>query len=102
MSLNKLMKQAQRMQQQMAAVQEGLASRTVEATAPGGVVKVVATCDGMIKSIKINPDAVSKDDVPFLEDLVLQGVNAALNQAKEVSNRELGGVTAGLQIPGMF
>ena len=102
MSLNKLMKQAQRMQQQMAAVQAGLSQRTVEAAVGGGTVKVVASCDGSIRSIKINPDAVSKDDVAVLEDLVLQGVNAALDQAKEVSNRELGSVTAGLQLPGMF
>lgn len=90
------------MQQQMTAVQEGLAHKTVEATVGGGTVKVVASCDGSVRSIKINPDAVNKDDVAFLEDLVLQGVNAALNQAKEVSNRELGSVTSGLQIPGMF
>jgi DNA-binding YbaB/EbfC family protein len=102
MSLNKLMKQAQRMQMQMASVQEGLAQKTVEATAGGGVVKVVASCDGAVKSIKINPDAVSKDDVGFLEDLVLQGVNAALTAAKDVANREMGSVTSGLQIPGMF
>ena len=102
MSLNKLMKQAQRMQQQMAAVQDGLAQKSVEATAGGGVVKVVASCDGTVKSIKINPDAVNKDDVAFLEDLVLQGVNAALNQAKEVANREMGSVTSGMQLPGMF
>ena len=66
------------------------------------MVKVVATCDGAVKSIKINPDAVSKDDVGFLEDLVLQGVNAALTAAKDVANREMGSVTSGLQIPGMF
>ena len=102
MSLNKLMKQAQRMQQQMATVQEGLSKKTVEAAAGGGVVKVVASCDGLVKSIKIQPDAVNKDDVAFLEDLVLQSVNAALNQAREVSTREMGSVTSGLQIPGMF
>lgn len=88
------------MQEQMAAVQAGLSNKTVEGSAGGGVVKVVASCDGVVKSIKINPDAVNKDDVAFLEDLVLQGVNAALNEAKEVSNRELGSVTSGLQIPG--
>lgn len=102
MSINKLMKQAQRMQEQMALVQAGLANKTVEAAAGGGVVKVVATCDGTIKSIRINPDAVNKDDVAFLEDLVVQGVNAALNEAKEVSNREMGSITSGLQMPGMF
>jgi len=101
-SLNKLMKQAQRMQQQMAAVQEGLSQKTVEAAAGGGTVKVVASADGQVKSLKLNPDAVNRDDVAFLEDLILQAVNAALTQARELSNKEMGAVTSGLQMPGMF
>ena len=96
------MKQAQRMQQQMAVVQDGLAKKTVEAAAGGGTVKVVATCDGNLKSIKLNPDAVNKDDAAFLEDLILKAVNDALLQAREISNQEMGSVTAGMQMPGMF
>lgn len=100
-SIGKLMKQATRLQQQMERVQAELANKTVEATSGGGAVKVVAKCDQSILSIKINPDAVNKDDVPFLEDLVLKAVNEALNQAREIANKEMGSVTSGLSIPGM-
>lgn len=96
------MKQAQRMQQQMAVVQEGLAKKIVEASAGGGTVKVVVTCDGNLQSIKLNPDAVNKDDAAFLEDLILKAVNEALAKAREISNQEMGSVTAGMQMPGMF
>ena len=96
------MRQAQRIQQQMEAVQASLAQKTVEAQAGGGAVKVVAKCDQTIASIKILPDAVNPQDVPFLEDLVVTAVNQALRQAKDVSEKDLGSVTSGLSIPGMF
>lgn len=100
-SIGKLMKQATRLQQQMERVQAELANKTVEGSAGGGIVKVVAKCDQSIASIKISPDAVNKDDVPFLEDLVLKAVNEALTQAREVSNKEMGSVTSGISLPGM-
>ena len=100
-SIGKLMKQATRLQQQMEKVQADLANKTVEAVAGGGAVRVTARCDQTVLSIKINPDAVNKDDVPFLEDLVLTAVNQALNQAKEIANKEMNSVTSGLSIPGM-
>lgn len=96
------MKQAQRLQQQMATVQASLAQKTIEAQAGGGAVKVVARCDQSIVSIKILPDAVNPQDVPFLEDLVVTAVNDALRQAKEVSEKEMGAVTNGLSMPGLF
>lgn len=96
------MRQAQRLQQQMEAVQASLAQKTVEAKAGGGAVTVVARCDNSIASIKILPDAVNPQDVPFLEDLVLTAVNQALRQAKEISEKEMGAVTSGLSMPGMF
>ncbi len=96
------MRQAQRIQQQMEAVQTSLAQKTVEAQAGGGAVKVVARCDQSIASIKILPDAVNPQDVPFLEDLVVTAVNQALRQAKEISEKEMSSVTSGLSIPGMF
>lgn len=95
------MRQAQRIQQQMEAVQALLASKTVEAQSGGGSVKVVARCNQSIQSIKILPDAVNPQDVPFLEDLVLTAVNQALAQAKEVADKEMGSVTSGLSIPGL-
>ncbi len=95
------MRQAQRIQQQMEAVQAALAAKTVEAQAGGGTVKVVARCNQTIQSIQILPDAVNPQDVPFLENLVLTAVNQALAQAKEVSDKEMGSVTSGLSIPGL-
>jgi DNA-binding YbaB/EbfC family protein len=101
-SIGKLMKQAQRMQQQMEKVQSDLANRTVEATSGGGAVKVVAKCDGTLASIKIDPQAVNPSDVQMLEDMVLSAANQALTQAKEISNQEMGKLTSGLSIPGLM
>jgi DNA-binding YbaB/EbfC family protein len=99
-SIGKLMKQAARMQQQMEQVQAQLAARTVEATS-GGAVKVVAKCDGSIASIKIDPQALNPSDAQLLEDMILTAANQALGQAKEISNSEMGKITAGLSLPGM-
>jgi DNA-binding YbaB/EbfC family protein len=100
-SIGKLMKQAARMQQQMESVQAALAARTVEASSGGGAVKVVARCDGSLASVKIDPQALNPSDAQLLEDMVLTAVNQALQQAKDVSNAEMGRVTAGLNLPGM-
>ena len=100
-SIGKLMKQAARMQQQMEQIQQDLANRTVEATSGGGVVKVVAKCDGSLSSIKIDPQAVNPADVQLLEDMVLTAANQALSQAKEISTAEMGKVTAGFNLPGL-
>src|SRR6266853_964954 len=100
-SIGKLMKQAARMQQQMEQIQTNLASRTVEATSGGGAVKVVARCDGTIASRKIDPQAVNPADAQLLEDMILTAANQALGQAKEISNAEMGKVTAGFNLPGL-
>ncbi|HOW66075.1 MAG TPA: YbaB/EbfC family nucleoid-associated protein [Verrucomicrobiota bacterium] len=95
------MKQAARIQRQMEEVQASLAARTVEATSGGGAVKVVATCNRLISSIKIDPQAVNPSDAQLLEDMILSAVNNALKQAEEISNSEMGKVTSGLSIPGL-
>lgn len=100
--IGKLMKQAQRMQAQMEQIQADLAARTVEATSGGGAVKIVAKCDGTIASIKIDPQAVNPSDAQLLEDMILTATNQALNQAKEISNAEMGKATAGFNLPGMM
>src|SRR5256885_15738810 len=100
-SIGKLMKQAQRMQQQMEQIQSSLASRTVEATSGGGAVKIVARCDGTVASIKIDPQAINPADAQLLEDMILTAANQALGQAKEISNSEMGKVTAGFSLPGL-
>ncbi len=100
-SLGKMMKQAQRMQQQMEQVQAQLATRTVEATSGGGAVKVTAKCDGSIAAIKIDPQALNPSDAQLLEDMILSASNQALGSAKEIYNSEMGKITAGLSLPGM-
>ena len=96
------MKQAQRIQKQMEDVQTSLAAKTVEATSGGGAVKVVAKCDGTIGSIKIDPAALNPNDAQILEEMIITAANNALNQAKEISNTEMGRVTQGLSIPGLM
>ena len=95
------MKQAARMQQQMEQVQAQLAQRTVEATSGGGAVKVVAKCDGSIAAIKIDPQALNPSDAQLLEDMILTAANQALSQTKDISNSEMGKITAGMSLPGM-
>ncbi len=94
------MKQAARMQQQMEQVQAELAARTVEATSGGGAVKVTAKCDGSLAAIKIDPQALNPTDAQLVEDMILTATNQALAQAKEISNAEMGKVTAGMNLPG--
>lgn len=96
------MRQATRMQQQMERVQQELASKTVEGVAGGGAVKVVARCDQSVASIRISPDAVNPSDVAFLEELILTATNQALAAAKETANKEMGAITQGMGMPGLF
>ena len=98
--INKLMQQAQQMQQDMAKAQEQLASETVEASAGGGLVTVKATGNGEITSIKIDPKAIDPDDPELLEDLVLAAVNEALRSAQSLAQSKLGAMTGGLGLPG--
>ncbi|SHF11355.1 YbaB/EbfC family nucleoid-associated protein [Desulforamulus putei] len=101
-NMNKMMKQVQKMQQEMAKMQEELGNRTVEATAGGGVVKVVASGRQEIVSITIKPEAVDPDDVEMLQDLLLAAVNDALRQSQEMVAKEMSKLTGGLNIPGLF
>jgi hypothetical protein len=96
-----LMKEAQRLQQQMAEMQEQVAQKKVEATAGGGMVTVQANGRQEIIAIKIDPEVVSKDDVQMLEDLVLAACNEALRKSRELVQQELGKLTGGLKIPGL-
>ena len=96
-----IMKEAQRLQQQMEALQEEVARKKVEATAGGGMVTVEANGKQEIVSIKIDPEVVTKDDVQMLEDLVLAACNEALRKSRELVQQELGKLTGGLKIPGL-
>ena len=96
-----MMKEAQKLQQQMLALQEEVGKKKVEATAGGGMVTVEANGKHEIVSIKIDPEVVSKDDVQMLEDLVLAATNEALRKSRELVQQEMGKITGGLKIPGL-
>jgi nucleoid-associated protein EbfC len=100
LDMNKLMQQAQQMQEQMAKAQADLALETVEASAGGGLVTVQATGAGDILSIKIDPKAIDPDDAELLEDLVLAAVNEAIRSAQSLAQSKLGALTGGLGLPG--
>jgi len=99
--LGNMMKQVQKMQAEMEKIQEELAEERVEATAGGGVVKVVANGRQEILEIKISPEVVNPDDVEMLEDLILAAVNQAREKAAELQAENLGRLTGGLKIPGL-
>lgn len=101
MNIQKMLKQAQRMQEQLAETQAKLAEKTIEASAGGGKVVVTANGSGDITSIKIDPSVLDPDDVEFLEDLVLAGVKQAQNDAREAAAEDMKKVTGGLNIPGL-
>jgi DNA-binding YbaB/EbfC family protein len=95
-SIGKLMKQAAKMQRQMQEAQAQLADLMVEASSGGGAVKVTASCDGVVKSISIDPDAVDAEDISMLEDMVLGAVNQALEKGRETQSSEMGKLTGGM------
>jgi nucleoid-associated protein EbfC len=96
-----MMKEAQKLQQQMLAMQEEIAKKEVEATAGGGMVTVKVNGKQEILSIKIDPEVINKDDAQMLEDLVLAATNEALRKSRELVQQELGKLTGGLKIPGL-
>lgn len=102
MNMQQMIAQAQKMQQNMQKAQEELKEKEVEATAGGGVVTVVASGDKIIKSVKINPEAVDPDDVEMLEDLITAAVNEALSKADELSQEVMSKATGGINLGGMF
>jgi DNA-binding YbaB/EbfC family protein len=101
MDPRKMMKQMAKMQADLAKAQEELAEATVEGTAGGGVVKVVLSGAGDVVDIDIDPQAADPDDPSLLEDLVMAAFNDALRAQKELTEERLGGLTAGLNIPGL-
>jgi DNA-binding YbaB/EbfC family protein len=99
--LGDLMRQAQKIQEEMQKTQEEAKKKTAEAAAGGGMVTVVASGAGELVSIKIEKDVVNPDDVEMLQDLILAAGNEALRRAQDMVNEEMAKLTGGLQIPGM-
>ena len=100
--MGNMMKQAQKLQSKMLKMQEELAEKTVETSAGGGMINVVANGRQQIISITIDKEVVDPDDVEMLQDLVLAAVNDALNKAQEMVAGEMGKITGGMNIPGLI
>ena len=101
-NMGAMMKQAQKMQAELARAQEEIKDMTFEATAGGGMVKVVANGDMTVDSIVIDPEAVGPEDVEMLQDMVAAAVNEALRGVSEISSQRLNAATGGLNIPGLM
>jgi DNA-binding YbaB/EbfC family protein len=105
MDMSKLFQQMTDMQEQMQKAQDELANETVEATAGGGMITVVANGAGEIKSIKIDPKAIDPNDPEMLEDMILAAVNEAVRSAHSLMESKLGGLAGGalggLGLPGL-
>ena len=104
-NMQQLLQQAQKMQADMLAAQESLKDELVEASAGGGMVTVQVTGDMVVKSIKIDPEAVDPEDVELLQDMVLAAVNEGMRSAQELAAAKMGGIAGGLGglgLPGFY
>ncbi len=100
-NMGAMMKQAQKLQKKMLKMQEELKTKTVEATAGGGMVTVIANGSQKIESIAIEKEVVDPEDVEMLEDLILAAVNDALNKSQEMVSSHMNKLTGGMNIPGL-
>ncbi len=96
-----IMKEAQKLQERLAAMQEEVANRKVEASAGGGMVTVEVNGKQEILSVKIDREVINPGDAQMLEDLILAACNEAIRKSKEMVQQELGKLTGGLKIPGL-
>lgn len=101
MNMQQMMRQAQKMQKELAKAQEEVATMTAEGTAGGGMVTAVVRGDMTVESVTIDPEAVDPDDVEMLQDMVCAAVNEAIRNINEESNARLSAVTGGMGLPGM-
>lgn len=97
-----MMKKVQKLQADMAKLQEELKTRTLDSTAGGGAIKVVVNGEKQIVSVKIDPAAVDPEDIEMLEDMIMAAMNEALKKVDDMMAQEMGKLTGGMKIPGMF
>jgi hypothetical protein len=102
MNMQEMMRQAQRMQKKLAQIREEAGQKTVEGTAGGGMVVVVANGKSEILSVKIQKDVIDANDPEMLQDLIVAATNQALQRANEMLQQELSALTGGAPIPGLF
>ena len=101
-NMNQMLKQAQKMQEDKTNLQADLEQREYTATSGGGMIEVTVDGKHLIKSIKINPDAIDPEDSEMLEDLITVAVNEAVTNAMKTAEEEMGAITGGLNMPGLF
>ncbi|MDE5558898.1 MAG: YbaB/EbfC family nucleoid-associated protein [Ruminococcus sp.] len=101
-NMNQMIKQAQKMQDQITELQENIEEREFSATAGGGAVEVVITGKKTIKSLNIKPEVVDPEDIDMLQDLIISAVNEAVNNVETTTEAEMSKITGGVSIPGLF
>lgn len=101
-NMNAMMKQAQKMQMELARAQEEIQDMTFEASAGGGMVKAVAKGDNTLVSLTIDPEAVDPEDVEMLQDMIAAAVNEALRGVADLSSQRINAATGGMNIPGLM
>ena len=101
MNMQEMMKQARKMQEQLAQAQESMKDVTIDASAGGGMVKATVNGDLELVSILIDPDALDPEDVDLLQDMIVAAVNEAIRGVSEVASKQMSSITGGLNIPGM-
>lgn len=101
-NMNQVIKQAQRMQDQITELQEEIEARDFSATAGGGAVEVVLTGKKIIKSLTLKPEVVDPEDIEMLQDLIISAVNEAINNIEAETETEMGKITGGVSFPGLF
>ncbi len=101
-NMNQMLKQAQKMQEDMTNLQADLEQREYTASSGGGMIEVTVDGKHLIKSLKINPDVIDPEDSEMLEDLITVAVNEAIANAMKTAEEEMGSITGGLNMPGLF
>ena len=101
-NMNSMIKQAQKMQDQITELQEDIEARDFSATAGGGAVEVVLTGKKTIKSLTLKPEVVDPDDIEMLQDLIISAVNEAVNNIESTTEAEMSQITGGVSLPGLF
>ncbi len=101
-NMNQMIKQAQKMQDQITELQEDIEARDFTATAGGGAVEVTITGKKTIKSLTLKPEVVDPEDIDMLQDLIISAVNEAVNNVETTTENEMGKITGGVSLPGLF
>lgn len=101
-NMNSMIRKAQKMQDEISALQEDIEQREFEATAGGGAVKVTVTGKKTLKALEISKDACDPDDVEMLQDLIISAVNEAVENVEKTTEDEMSKITGGVSLPGLF